>query len=347
MSEQYNSLNEKTKLIDLSLKYTGGDMNKAKAMASGQYLDVIVVAGKFAVEETGQSGMFFISVNTFDEYIAKVFTLLKDDPGLFDKVRIFDDWKSLYNDALFYSKEPDTVNSDQLSDHILDSSISTDIFAEVQDEDLAGLIRKINSMLQNYFNVPSVLCQINLNKTSSLAMELAGITIDVPEREAPEEEKPEEHIEEIITEEDKRIRKIEEEANYIVNGSIIVSPVSGKYINDIEIGEMIKVILPGKDPVTRKLIDVLNAKNEEGEIRPVKGRLKAKVPLEKSGYILYTLIAKGVLAKIVEEENVKIQIEAGVKEIQKESKRDSRLLLMLAILIGLVIVAGIILINVL
>jgi hypothetical protein len=32
MPEQYDSFNEKTKLIETSLKYTKGDMEKAKAM---------------------------------------------------------------------------------------------------------------------------------------------------------------------------------------------------------------------------------------------------------------------------------------------------------------------------
>ena len=59
MTEQYDSLNEKTKLIDIALLYTGGDMDKAKAMVAGQLDDIIGIKGKFYLSRNGQSGMFF------------------------------------------------------------------------------------------------------------------------------------------------------------------------------------------------------------------------------------------------------------------------------------------------
>jgi hypothetical protein len=72
MPEQYDSFNEKTKLIETSLKYTNGDMEKAKAMASGQYLDVVVVKVKFYLPKAGKSGLFLAFFNIFDEYISYI-----------------------------------------------------------------------------------------------------------------------------------------------------------------------------------------------------------------------------------------------------------------------------------
>jgi Fe-S-cluster formation regulator IscX/YfhJ len=345
MTEQYDSLGEQTKLVDISLKYTRGDIDKAKAMAAGQYQDIGVIKGKFYDSESGESGLFFAFINTQDEYIANITTLLSFNASIFERVRIFDHWKSLLNDANGYKDGTDIIDSSGFQDALLDKLISVDIFPDVQEENLAELVRKVNLALKEYYNVEDVKCQVELNVTNSLTLEMEGLVIDLPDFGDEQQEAEEKPLEPVY--EDERIKNIEQEAKYIVQGSIIVSPVSGKYVNDIEPGEIIKVLLPGKDAVTRKLIEVLNATNDEGTVVPVKGRLKAKIPQEKSGYILYALVAKGVLAKIIEEENVKIQVDDSVKKEVEKSKMDSKLLIAIAVVIGLLIIGGIVAINLL
>ncbi len=345
MTEQYDSLGEKTKLVDISLKYTRGDIEKAKEMAAGHLQDIGVIKAKFYDSESGESGLFFAFINTVDEYIANITALLSFNSSIFERVRIFDHWKSLLSDANGYRSGTDIIDSGAFQDMLLDRLISVDVFPDVQEENLAELIRKINQILIEHYNNEDVKCQVELNVTSSLTLEMEGLAVDVPDFGDGQQEVDEKPVEAVY--EDERLKGIEQEAKYIVPGSIIVSPVSGKYVNDIELGEIIKVLLPGKDAITRKLIEVLNATNDEGTVIPVKGRLKAKIPQEKSGYILYALVAKGVLAKIIEDENVKIQVDDSVKREVEKSKMDSKLLIAIAVVIALLIISGIVAINLL
>jgi len=335
MSEQYDSLSEKTKNIEIAIKYTGGDIDKAKSMVAGQYQDIIVIKGKFNVENIDQSGIFFSFINIIDEYIANITSVMSSGPVLFNKTRIFDDWKPLFNDLSEVIKSDTIVNSDNFSNFLLDSFISYDVFPLVQDGNLDELTRTVKEILIKSFNDKSVQCQIELEPTSSLAIVLAGITIDKPGT-GEETRKDEGTGGEAVV--DERISSIEKEASYVIPGKIIVSPVKGKYINDITIGEKISVILPGRDPVSQKILSLLNAVDKEGNVLPIKGRVKDKIPLEKSGYIIYAFVAKKVLVKIIEEENVKIQIDRPVEE-EEEARSDSKFLYFILALIGLIIVS--------
>ncbi len=344
MSEQYDSLNEKTRMIEMSLKFVNGDMEKAKAMAAGQYLDNIAVKTKFFLQHSGRSGLFFAFFNIYDEYISFVDAALVTNDSIYEKVRIFDDWKSLYSDMNAYKSGGDIVDMSNLPDLLIDGMVEKDIFPYVQESNLDELSRNILLILKQVLNDDSAQCQVEIEPTSSLAMDMGGIPLVTPQSAEPQEESPKPvAVEE--TEFERRIREIEEEANFVVEGTSIVAPVKGKYINDIQLGEKIMVLLPGKDPVSRKILSVLNAVDSEGRISPIKGRVKEKVPLEKSGYMVYALVAKGVLAKLTEEENVKIRMEAG--EDTSAPEKEGKMVYFMAFLVILIIIAGIVLFNML
>ncbi len=337
MSEQFDSLNEKTRLIEAAMKFVGNDIEKAKSMASGQYLDNIIVKIKFFIQSNSKSGLVMAFFNIIDEYISNVDGVVVNTNKLYDKVRIFDDWKTLYRDINLYKQSDEVDSIDGFIDSCIDKYIEYDVFPEVQERLLDDLTKKIHQGLSKIFSEDKIQCQIELEPTSSLSMELAGVPVSLPEQEPGSYEKQPNDSSVNESEFDKRIKEIEKEAKYIVNGTSIVAPVKGKYINDIEPGEKIMVLLPNKDQVSRKILSVMEAVDSEGNIKPIKGRLKHKIPMEKSGYIIYALIAKGVYAKLVEEENVKVRMEdSGIE--QKNAVKDSKLIyIMLAVLVLFVI----------
>jgi hypothetical protein len=340
MTEQYDSLGEKTKQVDLAMKYTRGDILKAKEMASGQYLDIMVLKGKFHVEGRGISGVFIAYFNYIQEYIANITCIMSSKSSLFEKTRIFDDWKSLSRDLKAIKESSDIVDSQNFTYYLMDSFIGYDVFPDVQERNLDDLTKTITEIISKSFNIASVKCQIELEPTSSLAMELAGVRIDLPGSEGQD-------IKEIVAEDD-RIRLIESEAKYIIDGTAILSPVKGKNVSDLIAGDKIRVILTGKDMVSEKILKLLNAHDAEGGRLPITGRIKAKIPFEKGGYILYALVAKGVLAKIFEEENVKLMIDQPLDEFTGETSGiDNRLFYVIAIVVGLIILCGIILFQLL
>ncbi len=134
------------------------------------------------------------------------------------------------------------------------------------------------------------------------------------------------------------MREIEAQVEYVIPGSVIVSPVKGKYINDIKAGEKITVMLSGKDPVSDKIARMFNAITSDGQYLPVKARIKEKVPLSTGGFAIYALVAKNVLVKIIEEENVKI--ETDKQEQKKEESNEICYLFTSHFFLGLLIISG-------
>ena len=196
MTEQFDSLDEKTKQVDMAMKYTRGDILKAKEMASGQYLDIMVLKGRFLVRAKALSGVFLAYFNYIQEYIANVTCIMSSKSTLFEKTRVFDDWKSLNKDLQAFKESSDIVDSQNFTYFLIDSFVGYDVFPDVQEQNLDDLTKTVTEIIGKSFNIDSVKCQIELEPTSSLAMELAGVKIDLPGAEGQD-------IKDIVAEDDR------------------------------------------------------------------------------------------------------------------------------------------------
>jgi hypothetical protein len=302
-------------------------------------MDVTLVKGKFLIEENGYSGIFLAFFNFINEYIANVTSVISSKTALFDATNLADNWEKLYQDVMAYKQGTDLLDSQNFTYFLIDSFVGYDVFPDVRDRNIDDLTGTLYEIIAKALNVGSVKCQIDFEFTSSLAMEMAGIVIDMPGGgKSTAGDLPE----------DERIKKIESGAKYIIDGVAVVAPVRGKSVNELNAGDKIKVLLPGKDLITEKILKLLNAYEVEGERLPITGRIKAKVPNDQGGFILYAVVAKGVLAKIYEEENVKIMIEQPSGEIKTEKlRKDKWVIYIMGIIVGLIILCGIILFQLL
>ncbi len=325
MATNQNNIGEKAKRIEISLKFTNGDMDKAKLMASGGLSDIITVKGKFVVVDQNKSGFFLAYFNIVGEYIAAVKSVVVSNDSVFTRVRIFDEWRAHYQDIQAYQKGDDSLDSEKLNSDLLGSFIREDVFPDVQKQNLDYLSSTLPEMIKKSFGSSNVKCQLDLEPASSLDLVLAGIEIMVP---ATEEEKTADSPESGAPDEnplpetpyEKKLAEIESRAQFIVEGSCVLSPVKGKLLSAIITGERIYVVLPSKDSVTQRILDAYKARDDEGNPLPVVGRVIEKIRNEAAkGYILYVLVAKGIYAKIVEEENMKIQTEVTAATEKKES----------------------------
>jgi hypothetical protein len=339
MDEQPDALNGESSIIDIALKYTNDDLEKAKEMAADQYFDVIVVKGRFIVEKRGYSGMFLAFFNYINEYIANVSSIISSKTELYDSVNVFNDWKTLHKDLMIYKQGTDMVDSQNFNYFLIDSFVTHDVFPDVREKNKDDLTNTFHDIISKSLNVDTVECEIEFESTSSLAMNLAGVPIDLPGGESKET---------IGIPEDERITKIESEAKYVIAGEALVAPVKGKNINELYPGDKIKLLLPGKDVVSDKILKLLNAYDSEGVRLPVTGRIKAVVPNVGGGFILYAFVAKGVLAKIYEEENVKIMLDKLPAEVEeRKAKMENWVIYVMAALVGLIIICGIFLYRIL
>lgn len=332
MAANQNTIGEKAKRIEIALKFTKGDMEKAKQMASGAVSDITIVKGKFLVADQNLSGFFLAYFNIVDEYIAAVESVVVTNNSIFSRIRIFDDWKSHHKNILAYQKGDDKIDSEKLNSDLLGSFIKMDVFPDVQKQNLDYLSETLPDMIKASFGSSSVKCQLDLEQTNSVEIVSMNIDVMVPE---PEEGTPETAPAEgpadakplAETPFGRKLAEIESKAQFIVEGCCVLSPVRGKQLTDIIPGERLYVVLPSKDSVSQKILDAYKARNSDGAPLPVLGRIVEKIPNETAkGYILYVLVAKGIYAKIIEEENVKIQTEltAATTKIEKDEGQNTQ-----------------------
>jgi len=339
MVQQFETLGETTKQLEIALKYTNGDMEKAKSMVAKQFQDVEIVKAKYLSADNSFSGLFFAFFNMDKFYIAFIDFVQLKSSVVFEKVRIFDGWKVIYNDLLSFKSEPSVDEVVNLKDYLIDSFIECDLFAAIENKNLDELTRNLQNILLKFFS-QEVKVLVEIEPSSSLELELEGIEFEQPQME---ETNNDESLKSSDVDKDDSLEKeIEKDADHIIQGTLIVSPVKGKYLNDVAVGEKIMVRLTGGDPVTTKILTILKAKDEEGNVKPIKGRLKSKLPMEKGGYTLYVLVAKSVLVKILEEENVKVLMEQSMLE-KDDTKTDTNLIVFIGAFVALVLFIGVIL----
>ncbi len=356
MSQQYETMDEASKKIEIALKFSNGDLDKAKLMASGKLQDVVVIKGKFMEPEKNISGMVLAFINISGEYISAIRTVQSSTTGIFTVIRVFDNWEFLYKNLMAYEGDPDSLDSSKLNQDLLYEFIRMDIFSDARSMNLDSLAVSMQDIIEDSFGSDKVKSQIELEKTSSMDIALAGIDVMMPsldeEEEAEVEEKaPEKKAPQTALE--KKLDEIESKASFIVEGKCVLSPVKGKYINETVLGEKFFVILPGKDELSEKILDAYKARDHEGKPLPVTGKVVEKVNIENGGVVLYVLVAKGIYAKIVEEDNVKIQTEitqskkSGKKTEPEEAGSFNIMNIVIYVIFGLMIIGLIFLITML
>lgn len=318
----YASLNDQTQLINKALKYTNGNIEKATQMAAGLLQDVAVVKCRIRCSKVGA---VYIFMNVEQKYIININSLITTYFEIYNKIRIFDAWKQFYN--TFGDMAADlgglTDESSSFTHYLTDAVEGYDLYEPARMQNIQALSELFQEIIDKYFS-ENTDCQVEIEKTTSLILESEGIPMELPERESEEEE--------VLAPDEMKMREIESQVEFVVPGSVILSPVKGKNINEIKQGERIVIMLNGKDAISDRIARMFNAIAPDGKYLPVKARVKEKMNLSGGGYALYALVARNVLVKIVEEENVKIEIE---KQEQKKEEGRDKLLFYVALLIGM------------
>ena len=316
--------NNQDERINIALKYTNGDMDKAKMMAMGSMFDVIVIKGKFAIEEQNTTGVFLAFFNFIDEYISAIESIIELDDAFSSKTKISDHWGGIYKNIVSYEGK-EKLNSDRLNGDLYNSFLQLDLFPQIRNEDTNNVSSILIDILKECFESLNVDCQIEFEKTNSLELKLAGIEVMVP---LSIENRKRSSETEIAYDPDspfgKKIASIESQAQFIINGSLIISPVRGKLLSELKPNEKIYVLLSDKDQISQKVLDTYKSRDVEGNPRPFLGKIVSVIPNEvDKGYIIYIVVAKGIYVKIIEEENLKIQTELSEIEIKNYDENNS------------------------
>lgn len=338
-TSEYDFLNDKTKLINSALRFTKGDVEKAKQMISGQFNDAVAVKGKFSIGDE-IFGIFLIFCNNQTNSIMNANTLLSASRSLNEKMRVNDNWKSFYINFKNYVNidkgEKSLLDSYEFTNHLIESLAGYEAYTDINSHNIEVVTEIITEIIYKFNDLGQISCQIDFEDTNSLQIDIEGIPLDIRDSSSASDsgEEP------AVSTTEKTLDSIESQADYVIDGKVIVSPVKGKYINDIKIGEKIKVIpVNASDEISVRVAKTLKAYSEDGEFLPIKARVKAMVPMDGGGFMIYGVVLKNILIRILEEENVKIEVHTPKSEVKPVST-ESSLVVYISLLIGLIIIAA-------
>lgn len=326
-SENTNAADQSQLVIKAS-NFTGGDVDKAKAMVAGHYKDIKVVKGKFAITDADLYGFFLIFLKIDDDTISNISMNIISNPEYFSSCDIEDKWTSCYSKFLKMKEEIEMAEGDELVSHMAESITGYDLFSYVKENDTDAIIDIFVENLRKFYSLPNIDCIIKIDESSSIEMIDKGLEIGNIYKEKPKKDN------------EKEIKlpgsEIESKYSYKIDAKVLVSPVKGKYINDIADNEMIRV-LPLKDTVlAKKIANAQKAIGDNNEILPLRAKVIKKAALEDGGYVIYALVANNVLAKIIEEENVKIEL-YNPQITNKNDEKSNKLIMYVALLAGMII----------
>ncbi len=351
MSEELDSavssLSEQTKKMNIALHYVNGDMQKAKQMVAGSYKDLYVLKCSFT--SSSLNGVFIIFYNHMQFKVINLFTLVAPSYSM-KKINSHDEWVIFEKEshAFLASGENDDILSRTLRDKIFNSfsiMFITDLNRFLTNNEEISLNRLFQKLIQDALGLQRVECDFSYQLSTSLDMEMNSITSRKLDRQTIEGQ-PQAAAEEPAGKEevaggDPKIGV--DGIKLIINCSLILSPIKGKEISKIVSGDRIRVNIVDKNPKAITVAQAFNAYSD-GKFSPINVRVKSVDYHAGIGYVLYVVVAKGILGKIVEEEeNIKVAMDPtyfaeAADEVESKSNLPVIMIILTAIGVAVLVI---------
>lgn len=352
LNKAVDSLSEQKKRLDIALFYTHNDMEKAKNMISGVYKDLYAIKIKFSASTTFGGILFFFNI----PYSSLMNSLvIISHSYLVDDLKTKLEWRE-------FEKQMDELNKSGNHDNEMTAKMKSELaqafimqlganqrgnelkkYLELNDEIAAN--RVIKKFITDKFGFQNINLSVDYQQISSLDMEIYSTSskkIDMESSHEKEKKKEEPGIEPLEDEEEDIDKK---EAQLILRGNLILSPVKGKIISSLVVGDRIRINL---DSANSKAITVAKAFNayDDGNILPITCRIVSIRRLLEGGYKIYCILAKGIYVRIdEEEESIRIATEITEESVKVEGSHTSILIALAFVFFVLVAVALVLLLK--
>lgn len=357
MSEQLSSaadlLSEQAKKYDIALYYTHGNDEKAKQMVAGTYNDIYAIKAKFS--SSSMYGAFLLFYNYIYNKVVNSYVIVTPSFAI-DDIKTNIDWR------IFESEIEKYLNMGQHDDVIrsqfreaLTSYFSINIGGSeqqanelkkfIENDDPISVNRVVHKAIQSKVGFQNVNASVDYQQISSVDMELYSKSSykisehEINKMKEDEEKKKEPHIEAIDEKEDEEEELKGKEIKLIMNGALILSPIKGKDIGLLAPGDRIKISILDKTQKAMTVLKAFNSYDEDGNHKPVTGRIVAIKPRRGGGFKITAVVAKGIYVKIEEEEdNIKVAAEQVVSTSRGAEDRAEGQGVSIPVIIGLVII---------
>ena len=324
-----SSLSEQTKKLQIALYYTFNDEEKAKKMINGTYLDLYLIKAKFSTSNF--YGAFVLFLDISNSKVASIYSIISRSFEVAD-IKTNQDWRS------FEARLVDLVKKGEFDEEItskVNETLAKSLKLQEIDQ-LSKLIEQdngiaVNHHFQKFFSdvtgYQQVEFSVDYEKISSLSMELQSITSEkIPTQKV--KNKDEEIKSDVIN--DPNDPLFGKDVKLLVRGALILSPIKGKDISQLVIGDKVMISIVDRSDKAADLLNAFNAYKDDGSTKPIVGRI---VSINRTtDYKIYAIVAKGIYVKIVEEEDfIKVAMDStyyGMQSVNdaKDSKRNKMII---------------------
>lgn len=324
MDQAVNEFEQEKKKIELALEMTGGDLEKAKKLVSGEIKDIAVLKGRFLEDDVSLFGAFIVFLNMETGALERVHSIITFDKEL-AKLTPYQKWPEFEAQIIDFQWKGKHLTS-QTQD--FKTNLENNYAFESQNTILEALkvnnekkiTEVIKKVLFTTLNLETVKLEMGIEYINQFMMKYEG-------KEVIEEGKKEKAEEGTEQKKDEYLK----EGEALLDGVLVISPSKGINITQIQPGMAILVRLSDKTPQDKYFISMMNARDGK-KIIPLTATVRHVNYDETYGYLVIGEIGPGVVVKCIEEAQINIK----TPEIaQKEEK--SKSLLRIIIVIGSVL----------
>ncbi|MCL1864984.1 MAG: hypothetical protein FWF73_04155 [Spirochaetes bacterium] len=341
-----SNLSEQTKRLQIALYYTSGDDEKAKKMINGTYLDLFLIKAKFS--SSSVYGAFIIFLNIPNLRVENIYSIISRSFEIAD-IKTTQTWRNFEDRLVDTAKKGDfdEVMTAKVNEALAKSLNMQEIdqFSQLIDQDngiaVSHNFQKFFSDVTGYQNVTF---SVDYEKISSLSMELQSITSTKITNLKIKNKKEDVNVEAIDDSDDPLAGK---DVRLLVRGALILSPIKGKDISELIIGDKVMISVIDKGEKAIELLKAFNAYNEENRTaKPIVGRIVSIS--HTTDFKIHAIVAKGIYVKIVEEENfIKVAMDSTYYGMQfaneEKASKKNKMTIYILTAIFLVLLAAVLL----
>ncbi len=353
MAETYDSavssFSEQTKKLEIATHYTYGNVEKAKQMVAGTYKDIYAIKAKFG--SSSINGAFLIFYNLHYNHVNSIYLILSHSYAV-TELKTNVDWRSFEKniEEIKAKREHDDVLGGQIRDAMVSGftvQFSSDLKKLLEQGDEIAVNRLFQKFVKDRMGFQNVNMSADYEPISSIDMELYSISsvkISVQEAQKRKEEEDKKQKATINLDEDNPLYG--REVKLIINGNVILSPIKGKDIGEVSVGDKIRIAITDTNPKAIQVAKAFNAYND-GNMSPISGRIVYIKHASPAGYKIYAVVAKGIYVKIDEdEENIKIATDQpNLQAVKEEPSSVMRIVMVVFFILATLAVIGFLLIQ--
>ena len=341
-----DSLSDYTKKIDIASYYSGGDADRAKQMVAGTLKDIYAIKGRYFSSTSYGAFIAFFNYNNLT--MNSVYPVISNSATLKD-LKSNLDWKIFEKELIDFiqSNEHDDVLGRQFR-NVFSTAFTLQFAGEfkklLEEKNEIAVNRMFQVLVQDRLGFLGVNMSVDCEQISSLDMELYSLTSQkMIERKKTAEKTTADDVSIELDIDDDQEALRGREVRLVLRGSLVLSPVSGREISLLVIGDRIRVKIIDTHEKAIQVARAFNAYTEDG-IRPITGRIISIRHRSDGGYVIFAVVAKGIYAKIDEtEDNIKIAIDTATSDALTNGEKYSRMSIILIVSLAVVLIVLIIL----